>query len=158
MKMQHQIEDNWCWAAVSVSIDQYFDPASGITQCQMAQKVLGRNDCCGNPDACDERAKLQDALGDSGVKHLQGIVTGLLDFPKLAALVRQPSALPVCVRIEWAGGGAHFVAIDGVGTSAVGPLVRVADPLHGDSVWEYDEFERAYRGIGSVSHTFLLKE
>src|SRR5918911_1240122 len=45
--MQPQQQTNWCWAATSTSVDHYYDPGSGWTQCGVADGELGRTDCCG---------------------------------------------------------------------------------------------------------------
>jgi len=153
MRMQTQIEDEWCWAAVSVSIDHYFDSRSTKTQCQVAQAVLNSAGCCGNPDSCDEPAALQDALTD--VQRLNQILLRPLLFSEIQDMLN--AHLPVCVRIGWAKGGGHFVAIDGWSGSAAHPQVHVCDPLFADSTVDYDEFVAAYQGSGQWTATFLVK-
>jgi hypothetical protein len=153
MLMQTQIEDEWCWAAVAVSVDHYFNPASTKTQCQVAQAVLANEGCCGNPDSCDDPAKLQDALNN--VQRLNRIVLRALLFSEIQASLN--AFLPVCARIAWANGGAHFVAIDGWSGTADNPQVHVADPLFPDSTVGYNEFVSAYQGSGQWTATFLVK-
>jgi len=55
MEMQTQEMAEWCWAAVSVSVDKFFNPASSRTQCTVAEDVLTRS-CCGGEAACNEPA------------------------------------------------------------------------------------------------------
>jgi Papain-like cysteine protease AvrRpt2 len=153
MLMQTQIEDEWCWAAVAVSVDHYFNPASTKTQCQLAQAVLENEACCGNPDACDDPAKLQDAL--TNVNRLDRILLRPLQFSEIQD--KLSANLPVCVRIGWANGGGHFVAIDGWFGSATNPQVNVADPLFDGGPWDYNEFVTAYMGNGQWTATFLVK-
>src|ERR1700679_885778 len=39
-KMEQQKADQWCWAAVGVSVNNYIAPHSTLTQSQLAGKVL----------------------------------------------------------------------------------------------------------------------
>jgi hypothetical protein len=61
VKIEKQEMSQWCWAAVSVSVDRFFDPATTNTQCVVAEKVLNRT-CCPNKVDCNETAFLQVAL------------------------------------------------------------------------------------------------
>jgi hypothetical protein len=156
MLMQTQIEDEWCWAAVAVSVDHYFDSQSTKTQCQVAQAVLNNAGCCGNQDSCDQPAKLQDALGQrAGVGRLDQVLPRYLQFSEIQDKLK--ANLPVCVRIGWAKGGGHFVAIDGWSGSPASPQVHVVDPLFADSTVDYNEFVSAYQGSGRWTATFLVK-
>src|ERR1700682_5031054 len=60
--MQPQQESEWCWAAVSSSVERYFSPTSHQTQCMIARGVLGIAGCCGDATPCNQPARLQDAL------------------------------------------------------------------------------------------------
>jgi hypothetical protein len=153
MLMQTQIENEWCWAAVATSVDHYFNPQSTKTQCQVAQAVLNNAGCCGNPDACDQPAKLQDALAQ--VTRLDQVLPRYLQFSEIRAQLG--ASLPVCVRIGWARGGGHFVAIDGCSPPLAPPQVHVVDPLFGDCTVDYNEFVSAYQGSGQWTATFLVK-
>ena len=82
-RIQLQEQSEWCWAAVAVSIERYFNPASTMGQCNIANRMLdelpcaqdclpgddgsccGECDdckCCCHPECCDHPAKLEDAL------------------------------------------------------------------------------------------------
>lgn len=155
MLMQPQLEDEWCWAAVAVSVDLYFNTNSTRTQCSLATQLAGQ-DCCNNPDACDQPQALQDALSDIG--RLNGDPeTDSLEFTEIQSAIG--ACVPLCVRIGWVGGGAHFVAIDGYGSSPAGdPLVHVKDPYFGDFTVNFNDFLSHYLGSGSWTATFRVKE
>ena len=43
---QTEQQSNWCWDATTVSVEHYYDPTSKLTQCQLANQVLGLDICC----------------------------------------------------------------------------------------------------------------
>src|SRR5437867_2038718 len=125
-QIEKQLQDKWCWAAVSVSVDHYFSPGSTFSQCRIARDVLGGLPCCGAPDTCNTPASLRAALDDVGRFRDR------LPRPLLFDEIRQEidARSPVCVRIGWNGGGGHFVVISGYRELASGAqLVEVSDPL-----------------------------
>jgi hypothetical protein len=63
--------------------------------------------------------------------------------------------LPLGVRIQWAGGGGHFVAIGGY--DEANSIVTVLDPLESEPVpVDYDALTSSYDGIGSWSHSYFI--
>jgi len=155
MTMQDQLESQWCWAAVTVSVLNYFDPVSQKSQCEIAREVLGEaaGDCCNNPSACNTPQRLQAALRHIG--KLDDLRAGHLEPADLQTQLNK--GLPVGVRIGWSGGGGHFVVIDGAGGTDDSLQVHVIDPLFGNSTWDYEEFRSFYQGAGEWTDTFLLK-
>jgi hypothetical protein len=158
-EIEKQREDKWCWAAVSVTVDHYFSPGSTSTQCRVARNVLGVTQCCSDPDVCNTPAKLQTAL--TAVRKLKDTLTRPLEFDEIRQEIE--AGRPVCVRIGWSGGGAHFVMISGYRLSASGAkLVEVADPLFPNSTILYDVLVSAYQnaqdpaGGGQWTATFLV--
>lgn len=151
--IQTQIEAEWCWAAVAASVDSYFNPTSGVPQCGIAGDVL-KKDACGNPEASDLPATLQDAL--KVVDRLYGIRIGALTFDQVRQQI--DAGCPVCVRIAWSGGGAHFVVISGYHLSPAGVrTVDISDPWYPNSVRDFDQFPQGYHGGGTWTATFFVK-
>jgi hypothetical protein len=156
--MQHQEQTNWCWAAVSVSVAEFFASPSDWTQCSLANQELNRIDCCGQSGAaagCNAPWYLDRPLMRVGHYRTMtaGSVVGNVVETELTA------ALIVCCRIVWRGGGAHFVAI-WCCTSASpmsGPTVSVGDPWYGQWDGSYAAFVSNYRSAGSWSHTYFTK-
>jgi hypothetical protein len=161
-RVEKQKEDEWCWAAVSSSIDHYFNRASTVTQCSVAQKVLPPQvppvDCCANSDSCNTGAALEDALSQVG--RFNQMIEGYISFNDVYA---QLSAnLPIGARIRWYQGGAHFVVITSCLVAPSGKQVlTISDPLFPDSTVYYDDFLSAYQaqttGGGEWTHTYYVQ-
>jgi hypothetical protein len=137
--MEHQLETDWCWNAVAVSVEHYFDAQSQLTQPDFAVRALGVP-----LEEANQPFFLSTALENIGKLHANP--PGFLSF---AAIQEQLHAnLPVCVHIAWNEGGSHFVVITGYQFSPAGdPQVLVSDPILKDSnvvVWDYDSFVLAY--------------
>jgi hypothetical protein len=60
---------------------------------------------------------------------------------------------PLGVRIAWAGGGAHFVAVGGY-RYLPAQYVHVEDPWYGPSDVAYNTLSGAYQGSGTWTHTY----
>jgi hypothetical protein len=165
--MQTQKEDKWCWAAVTVSINNFLDPQAvpAWTQATLATKVLGPPpgegkilatvDCSLTPDQCDFPAALTDALTATG--NLSGDpLLGPLPFASLTESI--DDNLPVCAQIDWFSGGAHAVALDGYRTYTSGAqAVLVQDPLYKSGFHFYDDLVNNYPPGGKWAATFLVK-
>ncbi|HEX8456083.1 MAG TPA: hypothetical protein VF656_02080 [Pyrinomonadaceae bacterium] len=54
--MQTQKREEWCWAAVSVSVAKFYNSQSPWRQCQLVNNQLGLANCCpsGGPAECDQ--------------------------------------------------------------------------------------------------------
>jgi len=162
-KMQEQEQTRWCWAAVSVSVEKYFFPTSTLTQCQLAKEVISdaNADCCRNPDSCNGVAKLQDALHKIEERAKASPIA--LRFPDpskpmsfFEVKAEIDSGMPVGVRMEWAGLGAHFLVISGYWTLSGQKLLEIGDPLFGEGTVDFDWFSTSYFG-GQWTHTFTMQ-
>jgi hypothetical protein len=154
-----QFKDKWCWSAVSVSVDHYFSPESEWTQCKVAKAVQHNSDCCSEPNDCNEGAALSTALHT--VKRFKKLQNGPLEFEQIKDEI--DGGHPVCCRIAWRAGGAHFVILWGYRELNSGvQQVEVADPFFADSIVSYDQFVTAYGSIdqpggGEWTHTYLTQ-
>jgi hypothetical protein len=155
--LQHQEQVEWCWAAIAVAIDKYFNPSSSLRQCDVANRVVRRDDCCGagaGTTDCNVAEKLQDALASIG--RSRGAIPQAYSFEEVQTEI--DAGRPVCARIEWASGGAHFVALDGYRVLPSGAQhIHVADPLNPPSEVDFDEFKSAYHGEGTWTGTYLVR-
>ena len=61
---------------------------------------------------------------------------------------------PVCIYIEWAGGGAHQIAASGV---ELPNTMIVEDPIFGRSILPYQTVASSYQGNGSWTSTAYTK-
>jgi Papain-like cysteine protease AvrRpt2 len=155
-EMQSQEQDNWCWAATATSVSHFYNSASAWTQCLLANSVLpcpGGEDCCvdGSVSACDVPWHLEKAL--SATSNLLGVRSGVVSFSDLTSLIGAGN--PLGTRVEWSGGGGHFVVLHGWKKTTSGKeFVDVADPLNGSSMVPYGDFVSRYRSMGSWTHSY----
>jgi len=149
--MQPQQQNQWCWAAVSVSINLYYHPTSGQTQCTVANAAMGQTTCCqdGSTPQCNQPWFLDQALQIVG--NLNAWSPGK---PPFATAKREVDACrPLCLRIGWNGGGGHFVAVYGYASRDL----NIGDPWYGNSVVRGSSFPDNYQGGGSWTDSYTTK-
>lgn len=134
----------------------FYDPATPWTQCRIADAELGRDDCCGagGDGACNVRWFLNRALARVG--HLDLWTSGSVTFSEVMQSI--DAGDPLCARIGWLHGGAHFVTLYGYGrgTNPEDPgVVSVGDPWYGNSDVPYLEFRDRYLETGTWTHSYL---
>lgn len=149
-----QEQSNWCWAAVSSSVANFFGPPQW-TQCRVASAELAPLNCCGGDasGSCNQEGYLDRALQRVG--HFNQLIFTTLNF---GAVQNELNATrPVGCRIAWSGGGAHFVALGGWLIAGNGTqYVDVYDPFYGPTQKKYSDFVSGYMTQGdSWSHTYL---
>lgn len=91
---------------------------------------------------CNHTGDIAKALTQTGnLASDTGSVVGISD------LLNQVSAgRPVCIYINWSGGGSHYIAASGV---ELPDTVIVEDPVNGRSVLPYQTLATNYLGSGS---------
>lgn len=126
--MQTQQQGNWCWAAVGVSVAQFYSATTAWSQqCHLAAQELSLT-CCppGSNAACDVPWYLDRTLQRVG--HYNTWAAG----PQGIAAIRGEidANRPLGCRIGWNSGGGHFVVLSGYATSTAGDFVTVDDPFY----------------------------
>ena len=149
--MQPQQQTQWCWAANSVSVNLYYHPASGQTQCAVANTVMGQTTCCadGNTAQCNQPSFLDQALQVVG--NFNAWSSGKATLATVTAEIDQ--CHPFCLRIGWNGGGGHFVTVYGYSRRSL----TIGDPFYGNSVVTYATFPSAYQGGGTWTDNYTTK-
>lgn len=149
--MQPQQQTQWCWAANSVSVVLYYDPASGQTQCAVANIALGQTTCCadGSTAQCNQPWFLDQALNIVG--NLNAWSSGKATQAAIKAEIDQ--CRPFCLRIGWNGGGGHFVTVYGYSRRGL----TIGDPFYGNSVVDYAAFPSTYQGGGAWTDNYTTK-
>lgn len=144
-----QLQRNWCWAAVATGVANFFNIASGWSQCRVASKALTPNDCCAHPGSqgCNVPYFLNLALTVVGHYVAYSGVE-----PMATIQLEIDAGRPVGARIGWAGGGGHFMVI--AGYDLVNDSFLILDPIYGSNIVPRVTFETAYQGSGSWSNTF----
>ncbi|HWX97097.1 MAG TPA: papain-like cysteine protease family protein [Solirubrobacteraceae bacterium] len=154
LEVPHQEQDNWCWAATSDGVAHFYDDDTGWTQCEIANSNLARTDCCGSAGAgvCNVYGFLDRAL--NAVGHLDHMASEAADFQTVDSEI--DARRPLGVRVAWAGGGAHFVAIGGY-RELPEPYVHVEDPWYGPSDVPYSTLRSGYQASGTWTHTYWTR-
>ena len=151
--MEPQDQDQWCWAAVAISICRFYKDRRWQHQCDLVNQILapilGGIDCCqdGASNTCNISFSLSDALNTTG--HLAQRVQSVVSFEDLRQEidVRQR---PVAIRIAFSDLiTRHFIAVVGCAETPDGKqMVKVADPSpstgHAASI-EYKSLLNDYR-------------
>ena len=159
LTVEKQRRSNWCWAAVAVSVAEYYqknqppDVNPPETECSLAARFLlpqsPSNACCRKPfpeKKCDRPHSLDDVLEYFGVKVLKH--PGQLSFQRTKELIRR--RVPVPVHINWGGGRGHFVVLTKTLVTRDGAeAVYVSDPFFTSHWVLFDEFKQAYHATSS---------
>jgi len=150
--MQQQQCGQWCWAAAAVSVCAFFNPNQTWTQCSLVNAEFNRPDCCvvGCSQACNQPWYLSNALQRTG--NYVALASGVCTMNQIKQEI--DNNRPLCVRIEWNGGGGHIVAIDGYNQSL--DMVAVDDPSAGSSDIDLTIFQTAYQGVGTWTHSYWV--
>lgn len=149
---ERQVQSNWCWAAVAVSIARYYRADSHWTQCALASAELGPAVCCSSPAPCNTPWYLDSALGRVG--HADGgAAPGVLTLAELASELG--AGQPVAVRIGYFGGGGHFVVVEGADLDE--EMLDVEDPNDGPVHLSYAALRDEYLGAGAWTHTYRTR-
>jgi hypothetical protein len=165
--MERQKMSEWCWAAVSVSIDRFFRPDSTHTQCEIAGAALDVQCCDNGKPAQRERCNIPIAIYPVlGRLHLlAAAMRGPLGFSRVKKEIG--AGHPICVLIKWLdkqgkpGDRGHFIAINGYRVTPSGTqFLSIADPYFGASEIDYLQFrdpQGGYRdGRGVWIASFLV--
>jgi len=147
--VQHQAQSEWCWAAVSSSIANFFG-SSNWTQCSLVNRQLNQIMCCsyGSSGGCNQPWYLDQALTTVG--HFRLFTVGSAALSQVQAEISAGRPLPV--RIQWSNGGGHFIAIAGCANNTL----DIQDPWSGQSTVDYETFIFSYRGSGSWTHCYWV--
>jgi len=151
LNMQWQSELWWCWAAVAASVAEYFSPSNAWRQCQVAGATLGNGGCCANPSPCNQQYDLDKAL--TAVGHFSGLVASTVSAGALAGELT--AGRPIGSRVNWSGGGGHFVAIAGL-LQGSQDYIGITDPWYGPSDVTFAAFCGSYQSNGSWDATYLV--
>ena len=150
--VQKQTQSQWCWAATAASISKYYNPTSRWTQCLVATNVLNKNSCCISPITCNIPWYLNHALSitDNFISIHSALTFNEVELELINSRV-------VGARVEWIGGGGHFMVIYGCKTVNGINYYNIDDPIYGKSEIAEINFLTAYQGAGSWTHSYITK-
>jgi Papain-like cysteine protease AvrRpt2 len=162
--MQYQQQSNWCWSACGTSVGLFFETGNW-TQCGTATALIRGTscykgqplDCCKSPSSCNCYGYL-----DASLKYtltFNSMLSGKYDANNIQTQINM--GRPVCVRVAWTGGGAHFLAITGYSypntSSPSNFTIYLQDPIYGSSSMLLSNFPSKYHGGGTWTTTFLTQ-
>lgn len=153
LTVQRQLETQWCWAAVSVSIDDFYRQPTAWTQCKMVCSEFGRDDCCvdGGSKDCNTPWYLNKALERIGIfAGVEPVGNPISELPPNAADDIEDGK-PVGLQISWDGGGGHVIILEGFRSDRA--MVAVEDPWYGASELPASLLSR-YQGTGTLTYLF----
>jgi Papain-like cysteine protease AvrRpt2 len=153
-----QEKNRWCWAASADMVADYYRNPE-LTQCNFANKLLDRTDCCKDKlETCNEGCTAEDVAEVYQQFNIESHFTeGQVSPERLVAEI--DADRPVQVGFRWRGGpGGHVVIVTGHGRDQQGVFFGVNDPL--DKYHEmtngkvyYDSLKDAY-GLGEWAWTW----
>ena len=115
--IEHQLHDQWCWAAVSLGICQFYGDPQWQQQCDLVNNIFapirGNSDCCTGEDGlpCNMSWSLSSVLDTAN--HLAQPVRGVVAFADLMQEI-EVGQRPVAVRIMFSDlVTAHFIVLIG---------------------------------------------
>jgi Papain-like cysteine protease AvrRpt2 len=164
---QSQKQTEWCWAAVAASVADYY--RNPMQQCDIANGELQRLDCCNGSGsgACNVPGYMMSCLYRVGHFARWAVRTKVKPVPMDRDIRYEiDGGRPLCLRVAWNDGGAHFMTImaylDGVAPPG-GRLpidrIGVADPQFGGlSDVDYRDFPVAYMGGGAWTDTYYTTQ
>jgi Peptidase_C39 like family len=170
LAIQRQRMPEWCWAAISVSVDLFFRPNSTHTQCELAGSVLNKPCCDGDSKhtaACNQTHTLHTVLGTLHLLAQDPLVRPQTPLTFQAVQKEIDAGRPICVLIKWLDNQGqltargHFIAIQGYRiTPAQKQFVQIGDPLFGPSEIDFTQFSNSkggyHDGKGVWFATFLV--
>lgn len=118
-----QETSQWCWAASGQMIMNYLG-ATKVTQCDQANKRLGRTDCCNSPvpSACVQPGWPEmEKYGFAYTTY-----NGALPWSSLVSEI--DAGRPVAFAWGWTGGGGHMMVASGYLVSRAGNYVYMNNP------------------------------
>jgi hypothetical protein len=168
-----QEQDNWCWAAVALSLALYFKRHAPpfTSQCALASSFVGNGiECCGKTGTamhldptqkpgCDLPCDLKPVLArlvENVSEHFEN-AGDLTSFDDVAEQIDDHS--PLAGHFRFDSGIDHFFIISGYLPGSTSQLVRVLDPNHAaNSAVPLEELRTTLSGSpGKWFRTFRLK-
>ncbi|CAN7324124.1 hypothetical protein ELH58_10355 [Rhizobium ruizarguesonis] len=160
--IQRQEQTNWCWAAVSATVVQYYHNETYWKQCDIVTEALKEDACFGDASAphINKQWELDKALS------IVGCLKMMTDknVPEEVVFHEIAERRPLGARIHWKGGGGHFVVIRGWFIGEDDALWYVVeDPVKnggGTRTMPAAKFEKAFGrlGHGSWSHSYFVRD
>lgn len=146
----------WCWASIAVEAGKYYQ--TGRWQQHEIVSAVLEIDCANYKSdteiaqKCNKNMTLDKALSFVGCFSHWSL--GKPSFERIQFEINHGH--PVCVRVEWYKGGAHYAVIKGYNIQTC--EISIEDSLYGHSVCSFEQFPNKYwNGGGTWTDTFWMK-
>jgi Peptidase_C39 like family len=155
--IEHQHQDQWCWAAVTQSVCQYFGNIT--TQEDIVSQTVNNPGCATAPDSCDFPFPIQFALQTMGRFDNQD---GVLSFTNIQQQIDN-LAHPVAITIAFngpLGPTNHYCLIKGYSVVGGIPHVTVLDPAPENGAESHVSYDDLCSGLtmgGPWTESFTVK-
>jgi hypothetical protein len=154
--LQPQLLERWCWAAIASAMMRYYH-SKDVGQATIAESVLAIS-CDGYEtnelvrEQCNQNTKLYKVLEYANCySHW---TPGKPAFERIQFEIN--AGRPLCCRIEWYKGDAHYVLIKGY--NALAQELFIEDSLHGPANVSYKSFPSEYKTSGGAwTETYWTK-
>lgn len=142
IEVAEQEASRLCWASIAVALITYYNPERVISQKEIAINVFSEN----NYNHVYSPEKMLKRIG-----HFKMAFERPLALDEIRTELMEGRPLAACMRffIGW-----HLVLIYGISAN---DKLFIADPLHGYSTLDINEFTHSYLGDYWWSHTYQTK-
>jgi hypothetical protein len=149
--VEHQEQDQWCWAAAALAICHFYGDQTWQQQCDLVNDIFspirGSTDCCQNGSTlpCNMSWTLSVVLNTAN--RLAQPIRGIVFFADLVQEI-EVGQRPVALRMTFADlNTAHFIVLAGCAETADGrQWVKVADPSNATGI------------IATIEYTTLIND
>jgi len=137
--MQHQEYNNWCWAAVTVSVANFYSKKDTWKQCNLANQSFNRTDCC-NGSGCNK-----DHTFDAALRLTRNYRDQVPPLPFEDIMKEINTGRPIVIRLmPRVGEIGHAVVITGYNNDHPDkPKIKIQNPdywFSSDTVCDFDTF------------------
>jgi hypothetical protein len=162
---QQQQQSNWCWAAVSSMISNFYQDVPTLTQCSVATATINEWQQAHNEppvNCCDPSVASSQCNTSWGLQPPLEVVGNYASMtwssiPLSEVEAQLTAGTPICIQVAWSGGGAHVLIIDGVIESETA-YIHVEDPAYGPGDYPYTTVLNDYQSSGTWYGTFLTEQ
>lgn len=145
---EKQLTENWCWAAISKMVYQYYYNKD------ISQELIVANLFNVDVKSLKTKGKVIKKYNKEMVLNqtLEDLCCfshwslGKPTFERLQHEINQGK--PLCCRIEWYSGNAHYVLIHGYDIES--KSLYITDSQEGKSLVHYNEFPKNYKNKGGA--------
>lgn len=155
-----QEQTNWCWAACVEMVLRYYG-TSAARQCELANELFGRSDCCSEPSSpdCNKPCKIEDISNFYARRNIQSqFVDENVPFSTLQSEIDADRPVEILFQYKKKQKRGHLVIVRGWYTTKAEEYVRVNDPKDDNDdlprMVAYSELLNAY-GEGKWTSTWI---